>query len=77
MEQTSRVPVLFEEFVHFDDNVATAGTFTDEEIIQSTLVNQHNSDNDDEEEKAEVPVISLKEANFFMSGLRQFFSNLK
>jgi len=27
------VPVSFEEFVHFDDNVATAGTFTDGEII--------------------------------------------
>jgi hypothetical protein len=67
------VPVSFEEFVHFDDNVTTAGTFTDEEIIQSTSVNQHNSDNDDEEEEAEVPVISLKEAKFFMSGLRQFF----
>jgi hypothetical protein len=67
------VPVSFEEFVHFDDNVATAGTFTDEEIIQSTSVNQHNSDNDDEEEEAEVPVISLKEAKLFMSGLRQFF----
>ncbi|KAL4142677.1 hypothetical protein QTP88_005090 [Uroleucon formosanum] len=67
------VPVSFEEFVHFDDNVATAGNFTDEEIIQSTSVNQHNSDNDDEEEEAEVPAISLKEAKFFMSGLRQFF----
>lgn len=67
------VPVSFEEFVHFDDNVATAGTFTDEEIIQSTSANQHNSENDDEEEEAEVPVISLKEAKFFMSGLRQFF----
>jgi hypothetical protein len=69
------VPVSFEEFVHFDDNVATAGTFTDEEIIQSTSANQHNSDNDDEEEEAEAeaPVISLKEAKFFMSGLRKFF----
>ncbi|KAL4097998.1 hypothetical protein QTP88_022676 [Uroleucon formosanum] len=38
------VPVSFEEFVQFDDNVATAGTFTDEEIIQSTSANQHNSD---------------------------------
>jgi len=68
-----KVPVSFEEFVHFDDNVATAGTFTDEEIIQSTSANQHNSDSDDGEEEAEVPVISLKEAKFFMSGLRQFF----
>ncbi|CAI6355176.1 unnamed protein product [Macrosiphum euphorbiae] len=69
------VPVSFEEFVHFDDNVATAGTFTDEEIIQSTLANQHNSDNDDveEEAEAEAPVISLKEATFFMPGLRKFF----
>ncbi|KAL4149487.1 hypothetical protein QTP88_003429 [Uroleucon formosanum] len=61
------VPVSFEEF-HFDDNVTTAGTFTDEEIIQSTSANQHNSDNDDEVEEAEagVPVISLKEAKFFV-----------
>ncbi|CAI6352566.1 unnamed protein product [Macrosiphum euphorbiae] len=41
-------PVSFEEFVHFDDNVSTAGNFTDEEIIQSTSVNQHNSNNNDD-----------------------------
>jgi hypothetical protein len=35
------VTVLFEEFVHFDDNVATGGNFTNEEIIQSTTANQH------------------------------------
>jgi len=48
------VTVSFEEFVHFDDNVATAGTFTDEEIIQSTTANQHNSGIDDEEEETVV-----------------------
>jgi hypothetical protein len=67
------VTVSFEEFVHFDDNIATAGTFTDEEIIQSNTANQHNSDHDDEEEDMEVPIISSKERKSFMTGLRQIF----
>jgi len=46
------VTVSFKEFVRFVDtaNAVTAGTFIDDEIIQSTTTNQHNSDNDDEEE---------------------------
>lgn len=35
--------------------------FTDEEIIQSATTNQHDSDNDDEEEDTEIPVISPKD----------------
>jgi hypothetical protein len=44
-----KVTVSFEKFVHFDDSVATVGTFSVEEIIQSTKTDQHNSDNDREE----------------------------
>jgi hypothetical protein len=53
------VTVTFEEFVHFDNNVANAGSFTDEKITLLATAVQHNSDNDDKEEK-KVPVISLK-----------------
>jgi len=45
--------VSFDEFVPFDDNVAIAGTFSVEEILQSyTTVNRHDSDHDDDEKKA-------------------------
>lgn len=57
--------------------MTTAGTFTDQEIIQSTQTNQHDSDNNDEEEETEVPVISSIEAKSSMTGLRKLFEQSK
>lgn len=45
------ITVSFEEFVHFDDNFATIGTFSNEEIIQSTKTNQYSSDSDEEKQE--------------------------
>jgi hypothetical protein len=68
-----KATILFEEFVHFDDNVATTYTFSNEKIIQSTTINQYNSENDDEEKETEVFGMSPKEVKCFMLKLHTFF----
>lgn len=63
------IPVTFNEFVNFDDNVATTGTLTDAEILESTT---DNSDIEDNEEEEPTQSISAKEARKMVKSMRYF-----
>ena len=57
------VPITFND-VNIDNNVATAGTLSDEDIMkQSIAVSQQISDSEDEDD--DVPKVYSKEATFF------------
>ena len=57
------VPITFND-VNIDNNVATAGTLSDEDIMkQSIVVSQQISDSEDEDD--DVPKVYSKEATFF------------
>ena len=66
------VPITFNHYVNIDNNVATAGTLSDEGIMKlwSIVISQQISDSEDEDD--DVPMVSSKEASFFLRGLRRF-----
>lgn len=70
---TSHSEITFEEFVTCDDEVATAGTLTEEEIMD-TVIHGVESDEDLNDDPQDQPrIISINDARKSVNTLRYFF----
>lgn len=69
LPQDGENPISFDDYVHFDDDVAVAGIQTDEEILGLAQEDDEISDDDE----VDIPPISCKEAKGCIDGLRRYF----
>lgn len=68
----SHSEITFEEFVTCDDEVATAGTLTEEEIMDTVIHGVENDDIDEDLNDEPPAIISISEARKAVNTLRSF-----